>query len=250
MNVKKSFVLYCDYREHIRLLNDAERGQLFAALFDYIIDGKENDLSPMAKMAFSFIKTQLDRDSEKYAQKVNKRKEAGKKGGIAKAQNAAKLANASFATNSLANLADNGTVNENDTVTDNVNENTLFPAPRGKESAEKTLLKNSFERFWTVYPRKTAKQQALKAWLKLKPSEELVKTMLSALEKQKQSDQWKKDNGQFVPFPATWLNGRRWEDDLTCSSTGANLSESAARSWSDYTPEELEEQVAHFYDIE
>ena len=230
MNVKKSFVLYCDYREHIQLLNDAERGQLFTALFDYVRDGKESDLPPMAKMAFSFIKSQLDRDSEKYEQKVNKRKEAGKKGGIAKAQNIAKLANASLATNSLANLAD--TVTVNDTVTDNVtvNENTLSRAPLGKESAEKAL-KSSFERFWKVYPRKTAKQQALKAWLKLKPGDEIVETIVKAVEKQRQSNDWTKDSGQFIPYPATWLNGRRWEDELTeVNSNGINSTNSQSGS--------------------
>lgn len=74
-------------------------------------------------------------------------------------------------------------------------------------------LKKGFERFWSAYPKKTAKQQALKAWQKLKPDEELIEKMLLSLERQKRSVQWTKDNGQFIPYPATWLNGRRWEDE-------------------------------------
>lgn len=72
---------------------------------------------------------------------------------------------------------------------------------------------SSFDSFWTVYPKKTAKQAALKAWNKLKPDEALVAEILRSLEIQKTSPQWTKEKGQFIPCPATWLNGRRWEDE-------------------------------------
>ena len=73
----------------------------------------------------------------------------------------------------------------------------------------------SFNDFWKAYPKKVSKAQALNAWNKLKPDNDLVREILSALERQKQSAQWQKDNGQFIPYPATWLNGRRWEDEQT-----------------------------------
>lgn len=69
-----------------------------------------------------------------------------------------------------------------------------------------------FDEFWQAYPKKTAKQAALKAWNKLKPDGEFLKIILNALEQQKQSVQWQKDGGQYIPYPATWLNGKRWED--------------------------------------
>lgn len=71
-----------------------------------------------------------------------------------------------------------------------------------------------FERFWAAYPKKTAKQQAFKAFQGLKPDEALLTTILSSLERHKRSVQWTKDGGQYIPYPATWLNGRRWEDEL------------------------------------
>jgi len=37
--------------------------------------------------------------------------------------------------------------------------------------------------------------------------------MMTALETQKASEKWLKDNGQYIPNPATWLNQRRWEDE-------------------------------------
>jgi len=54
---------------------------------------------------------------------------------------------------------------------------------------------------------------ALKTWLKLKPSGELVAQMLTTLAWQKQQDAWVKDGGQYVPHPASWLNAGRWDDE-------------------------------------
>ena len=70
-----------------------------------------------------------------------------------------------------------------------------------------------FERFWSAYPRKQAKPPAVKAFAKIQPDDALLTTMLSALARQAASEQWKKDGGQFVPYPASWLNARRWEDE-------------------------------------
>ncbi len=76
----------------------------------------------------------------------------------------------------------------------------------------------NFILFWDKYPRKTAKQKAIESWLKLNPSGELVSHILAAIELQKQSPQWQKDGGQFIPHPATWLNQRRWEDEIIKNS--------------------------------
>lgn len=81
-------------------------------------------------------------------------------------------------------------------------------SPSASDSA-----KDGFADFWEQYPRKVAKAQALKAWRKLKPSGQLLADLMAGLERQKASEQWMKDGGQFVPHPATWLNGRRWEDE-------------------------------------
>jgi hypothetical protein len=70
-----------------------------------------------------------------------------------------------------------------------------------------------FDEFWRVYPRRVGKQDALKAWNKLRPDADFLSRMLSALERQKKTPAWQKDQGQYIPHPATWLNGRRWEDD-------------------------------------
>jgi hypothetical protein len=70
-----------------------------------------------------------------------------------------------------------------------------------------------FDLFWSKYPRRTAKAEARKAWAKLNPSQELVALILMALDWQREQPSWTKDDGQYIPHPATWLRGERWEDE-------------------------------------
>lgn len=76
-------------------------------------------------------------------------------------------------------------------------------------------LRERFAEFWQHYPRKVGKDAAWKAWLKRKPSQELLQQMLAVLAWQVKQDDWTKDNGQFIPHPATWINQGRWEDEPT-----------------------------------
>lgn len=71
-----------------------------------------------------------------------------------------------------------------------------------------------FNSFWLEYPRKVAKVGAKKSWDKLRPSEELFRKMIEAVRSWKKSDQWLKDGGSFIPHAATWINQRRWEDEI------------------------------------
>lgn len=71
---------------------------------------------------------------------------------------------------------------------------------------------NTFDQFWSAYPRKIGKAAALKAWNKHKPDIDLV---LKALEWQKKSPQWFKNNGIYIPHGSTWINGSRWLDEPT-----------------------------------
>jgi len=72
-----------------------------------------------------------------------------------------------------------------------------------------------FDEFWKHYPRKVSKPNALKAWIKIKPDDELTKTIISAISKQNLSAK----EEQFIPHPASWLNGKRWEDEVKVTST-------------------------------
>ena len=81
-----------------------------------------------------------------------------------------------------------------------------------KESNTKGYI-CSFDSFWKIYPKKKAKEAAKKAWVKIKPSDELVKTIIADVEAKSRSQDWKKEKGKYIPYPATYLNGKRWEDE-------------------------------------
>ena len=70
-----------------------------------------------------------------------------------------------------------------------------------------------FEKFYAAYPRRIGKGKAMEAWQALSPDIHLQDVIMRAIEVQAKSDQWRKDSGIFIPYPATWLNGRRWEDE-------------------------------------
>jgi hypothetical protein len=96
--------------------------------------------------------------------------------------------------------------------------NSLDSTARGEEKrVDNTPISPSgderFSAFWKAYPKKIGIGLAKKKFaLALKSTS--VETILKAIESQKQSEQWKKDGGQFIPHPATWLNQGRWNDEM------------------------------------
>jgi hypothetical protein len=77
-----------------------------------------------------------------------------------------------------------------------------------------------FDAFWSAYPRKIGKEAARKAWRRIKPTEDHQRKIIAAIEKAKNCSQWQKDNGLYIPNPATWLNQGRWDDEIPQNSTG------------------------------
>lgn len=70
-----------------------------------------------------------------------------------------------------------------------------------------------FASFWSAYPKKTAKPVAAKAFAAAKLKAEELTAILSDLQTRSTSDAWTKEDGKYVPNPATYLNQRRWEDE-------------------------------------
>lgn len=91
--------------------------------------------------------------------------------------------------------------------------------PTPKPPKPKPLTDPSFDRFWRAYPNRKAKGAAEKSWKALKPDAELVELILKAIEDQKRSKKWREEGGRFIPYPATWLNQKRWEDEQTTKPT-------------------------------
>jgi len=100
-----------------------------------------------------------------------------------------------------------------------------------KQVKEKSKAENKqqeyFSIFWASYPKKVGKGAAEKSWKKIKPTKDLLEKMLNAIETAKQSMQWNKDNGQYIPNPATWLNQKRWEDEIIIDNKYSNKSKNS-----------------------
>ena len=75
-----------------------------------------------------------------------------------------------------------------------------------------------FEDFWRAYPRKVGKDAARKAFTRRKVGKGVLAQMLEAIAAQRNSTQWLRDGGQYIPHPATWLNDGRWQDESVPSA--------------------------------
>ena len=107
----------------------------------------------------------------------------------------------------------------------NVTTETILPLRRTIEVTKKKPNEESrkqpcgrvedpdFTAFWEAYPRKVAKPKAFAAWQKAKlPA---IADILASITAQSCYDQWRKDGGKFIPYPASWINGERWNDVTT-----------------------------------
>ena len=70
----------------------------------------------------------------------------------------------------------------------------------------------AFDSFWAIYPKRKARNRAEAAWNKIRPDEQTIQEILAAVQAQKKSRDWVKDGGQYIPYPATWLNDGGWKD--------------------------------------
>jgi hypothetical protein len=95
-------------------------------------------------------------------------------------------------------------------------------APNPNPNPNKTTTREpvGFAEFWSAYPKKVGKGAAEKAFKNARINGALP-DILSAIKRQSSSEQWRKDGGQFIPNPATWLNQRRWEDGETSTTAQA-----------------------------
>lgn len=92
---------------------------------------------------------------------------------------------------------------------------------KGKEGIDDASAR--FDAFWSAYPKKTAKVVAQKAFEKHKPDDAMLACMLSAIATQAASPGWQKNDGEFIPNPATWLNGARWQDEGSTTAASTQL---------------------------
>lgn len=103
---------------------------------------------------------------------------------------------------------------EKQVITNNNDNNVINIKKRkiNKKKKSEKQFENMFNEFWTSYPKKRNKQKCKEWYLKNKPTEELHGKILLGITFYSSTEDWKKDNGQFIPYPSTFLNQKRWED--------------------------------------
>ena len=201
------FICHDDYYDRLQRLTDEEVGHLFRQLMLYHA-GRKNEMTDfigMEGLAFDFISNDIDRMEEKRTDASETNRLNGLKGGRPK------------------NPTKPNETEENRTKATETEENPTKPykdkekdkeKDTEKENAKKKKLECAelFTEFWAAYPRKTSKAEAQKAFEKLNPDREMLETMIAAIQRQKNTSQWQEE--RFIPHPSTWLNQRRWEDEV------------------------------------
>lgn len=99
-------------------------------------------------------------------------------------------------------------------VIDNSNNNQYNTFDNNNYNNKETLKESQFEQFWKEYPKKVDKKGSYRAFIRIEKLDEKFDTIMNALKEQKNSLQWQKENGQYIPNPTTWIHQERWEQVL------------------------------------
>jgi len=204
---KEYIPLFLDFNETTQDLNDDECGRLIRAIVDYAngLDYQQR-LIGAERIAFRFLKGLVDRNTAI--------SEARSKAVSTRYRNAQEATNEQ---NDVQNPTNAYKLLQSDTKI-TIDTKTEIDTETNTKTKNKKAREIRFEAFWNAYPRHEGKANAKKAFDKIDPDDMLIDVMILNIEKQKQSAQWKENNGQFIPYPATWLNGKRWEDEVRTTS--------------------------------
>lgn len=190
---RKQFTFYRSYYEAIQAIPKRDQAAVLLAICAYALYETEPKLSGTADAIFSLIRPTLDASRRKA--------ESGKRGGGVK-QSASKTE---------ANAKQTASEKEKEREKE-----------KEKEKENECYTPTPFDEFWEAYPKKRSKGDAEKAWKQVKPDKATFQKILHSVEQQKKSKDWQKDGGQYIPYPATWLRAKGWEDETGVNGNGRN----------------------------
>lgn len=176
MGENKGFVVYHSYGECFEDLSDEEVGILFKAMLSYSETGEIPEMPKPLKVAFRFIKQQMDANKEKYIEKCNKRSEAGAKGGAPMGNQNAKKNNqkqAKQAKVDLVELKQAKQAKQADKEEDKKENINLLPNGNKKESKKES---GSFDAILREYTGDEETLSLLGEWLKVRKAKRAAMT--------------------------------------------------------------------------
>lgn len=103
---------------------------------------------------------------------------------------------------------------------------------KGQKADDNRPKLDAFATFWNAYPKRVAKQDAVKAWTKLRPNDVVLAELMDGLERAKASADWQREDGRYIPNAATWLNGKRWQDEHKPNANGSGHNQPTAKQQS------------------
>lgn len=215
MTEKKSFLIYFDWEESLKMLSNEEMGELFWALFSYAKNGDMPKLeSRSLSLVFYILKGHIDRDLLKYTSMCERNRNIAIKRwnkDVACIESNTDDYQKYHSYNLDTKNTDKDKDKEKDKDKGKVNENDTTPSPLSPKADGG--YSDDFLLFWAEYPKKVGKAEAFKRYKRMKLGKADNADIITALKWQRNCTQWQRDGGRFVPNPATYLSQRRWEDE-------------------------------------
>jgi hypothetical protein len=187
--MRESIIIYRSFYDAIKELEPTHQAEVWRAVFEYGLNKNEVDLSGLPSIIFKLIKPQLDANIRKY--------ENGTKGGRPKKQSETK----EKPKNNLNETKAEPNVNDNENDNKNDNHNTNY--------------NNDFIGVWSLYGKVGNKTTSMAKYNRLTKKEKQAIEEHIPLYIKNHVDNDKQD---FIPHFTTYLNQRRWEDDLPYKS--------------------------------
>ena len=214
-NNRKYFIVPLEYAEELDLFTNEQLGELFRALLHYSAYGTDSDSNSFPiKLMYRILKKGIDQNFEKYEEISNKRREAGRKGGII-SQQKQNQANESKDKQNQANESKDkqNQANEANTKT-NTNTKTNINNSSSAKLSDKAF-EDEFQEVWNIYPRKEGRKNALKAYIKARKNGTSKETILSGLNAYINKIKAERTETQYIKHGSSWFSQECWLDDYS-----------------------------------
>ena len=215
MTKRKAFSFLRSFYEAACTITDKkEQADFYNAIFRYAFDGEESDITGTPLAMFLLAKPNIDFSLKK--------SEAGALGGSTRRERNGNSESKPQANDKQSESKPQANDKQSESKPQAIKDKGEVIKDKG---VNKTLghFDTEFDTFWQEYPKKVGKGAAKKAFEKARQGGVTLESLVTAVRRQKCGSQWSKDDGQYIPHPATWLNQERWEDEVYSPGVNNNL---------------------------